>query len=93
VNRRSFITLIGGAATWPLHARAQQGERMRRIGVLNAFAEADAEVQANLAAFRQALEKLGGSTAAHSAWTTAGVAPTSGVSAPIRKSWWASIRT
>jgi putative tryptophan/tyrosine transport system substrate-binding protein len=44
---------------WPLHARAQQGERMRRIGVLNAFAEADAEVQANLAAFRQALEKLG----------------------------------
>jgi putative ABC transport system substrate-binding protein len=59
VRRREFITFLGGAAAWPLAARAQQPARMRRIGVLNAFAENDPEEQANLAAFRQALEKLG----------------------------------
>ena len=59
MKRREFITLLGGAAAWPFAARAQQGERVRRIGVLNPFAESDPEVQANIAAFRQALQKLG----------------------------------
>jgi putative tryptophan/tyrosine transport system substrate-binding protein len=60
MKRRDFITLFGGAAvTWPLAVRAQQGERVRRIGVLNPFAENDPEVQANITAFRQALQKLG----------------------------------
>jgi ABC-type uncharacterized transport system substrate-binding protein len=58
-RRREFITLIGGAAAWPLAARAQQPERMRRIGVLMGYSESDSEAQANIAAFREALEKLG----------------------------------
>ena len=60
MNKREFITLLGGTAVaWPLAARAQQGERMRRIGVLMPFAENDSDAQANITAFRQALEKLG----------------------------------
>ena len=59
VRRREFITLLGGAASWPLAARAQQAERMRLIGVLMAYAESDPEGQAWVAAFREALQKLG----------------------------------
>jgi len=60
VSRRQFITLLGGAAVaWPLAARAQQGERMRRIGVLMGFAEGDAGWQANVAALRAGLQELG----------------------------------
>jgi ABC-type uncharacterized transport system substrate-binding protein len=60
VNRREFITLLGGAATaWPLAARAQQGERMRRIGVLMSLAADDPEGQARLTAFVQGLQELG----------------------------------
>jgi putative ABC transport system substrate-binding protein len=59
VKRREFITLLGGAATWPVAARAQQGEGMRRIGVLMNLASDDVEVQARLAAFHQELGKLG----------------------------------
>jgi ABC-type uncharacterized transport system substrate-binding protein len=59
MRRRQFITLLGGAAAWPLVARAQQGDRVRRIGVLNPFAETDPQVRANFAAFRQALQTLG----------------------------------
>ena len=57
MRRREFITIIGGAATWPLAAHTQSSP-MRRIGVLNPFAENDPE-HANVVAFRQALEKLG----------------------------------
>jgi ABC-type uncharacterized transport system substrate-binding protein len=60
LRRREFIALLGGgAATWPLAARAQQVERVRRIGVLMAFAESNPEGQASFAAFREELQKLG----------------------------------
>ena len=60
MRRREFIAGLGGAAaTWPLAARAQQGERVRRIGVLLPAAADDAEFQTRLAAFHQALEQLG----------------------------------
>src|SRR5215831_18992602 len=58
MNRREFITLLGGAATWPLAARAQQQGRIPRIGVLMAIA-ADSEGQARHAAFVQGLQELG----------------------------------
>ena len=60
MRRREFITVLGGvAAGWPLAARGQQGERMRRIGVLIAFAESDHEAQSWVAALREELRKLG----------------------------------
>jgi putative ABC transport system substrate-binding protein len=59
MRRREFISLFGGVAAWPLAARAQQAQRMRRIGVLIGFAETDPDVQSWLAAFRGALAKLG----------------------------------
>jgi putative ABC transport system substrate-binding protein len=60
MRRREFITLLSGAAAaWALEAHAQQGERMRRVGVLSGLAEDDAESVARRAAFEQALQALG----------------------------------
>jgi putative tryptophan/tyrosine transport system substrate-binding protein len=59
MKRRDFITLLGGAAAaWPLAARAQQAERMRRIGLLVGLAD-DWEGQARVTAFKQGLQELG----------------------------------
>jgi putative ABC transport system substrate-binding protein len=60
IGRRKFLATLGGAAAaWPLAARAQQGERVRRIGVLHALAADDPEGQARLTAFVQGLQELG----------------------------------
>ena len=60
MNRRELISLLGGAAAaWPLAARAQQSERVRRIGVLMNLAADDPEAQVRLAAFHQGLQELG----------------------------------
>jgi putative ABC transport system substrate-binding protein len=59
MNRREFITLLGGAMAWPLAARAQQGERMRRIGVLMPYAADDPEARSYMEAFLLRLQELG----------------------------------
>jgi putative ABC transport system substrate-binding protein len=59
MQRRSFITILGGAAAaWPLAARAQQPDRMRRVGVLIASAQGDLQAEKHLRAFQEGLSAL-----------------------------------
>ena len=78
MQRRQFIALLGGAATWPLAARAQQGERMRRIGVLLPASADDARFQAFVGAFLQELQSLawsiGRNVRIDTRWATANAA-------------------
>ena len=59
LRRREFITFVGGAATWPLAARSQQADRVRRIGVLMGYDENDPEGKYRYSALTQALADLG----------------------------------
>jgi hypothetical protein len=91
VKRRDFITLLGGAAAaWPIAAHTQPSP-MRRIGVLNPFAENDPE-QKNVAAFRQALKNWDGLMAVTSGSIIGGVVPTPLAFAPKQKRLWPSNR-
>jgi putative ABC transport system substrate-binding protein len=59
LRRRQFLTLLGGAAAWPVPARGQQPRQVRRIGILMPNPKSDAESQSYVRAFRQELERLG----------------------------------
>jgi hypothetical protein len=77
MKRREFITLLGGAAAaWPLAARGQQPEPMRRIGVMATLAETDPVGQAYMVGFREALQALGWSEGPTSDSKSAGRLPT-----------------
>jgi len=89
IGRRDFITLLGGAAAArPLAARAQQPERVRRVGVLMAFDESDARTKLWLAWFTQGLAELGWSKMdATCGWTFVGPATMSIECGCSRKNW------
>jgi putative ABC transport system substrate-binding protein len=59
LQRREFITLLGGAAAWPAAARVQQSERVRRVGVLMSFAASDPDSQLRIGAFDKGMRDLG----------------------------------
>ena len=78
IRRRDFIALLGGAAAWPLAARAQQGERMRHVAILLPAAAGDSAFQTRVGAFLQGLQQLGWSNGRNvsieTRWATANAA-------------------
>jgi len=87
MKRREFITLLSGAAAWPLAARAQQGERVRRIGVLMGYDENEPVAKTWVSAFTQALAELGWTEAATCGWTVVGAALTTTGYKRSRRRW------
>ena len=87
MRRRAFITLLGGAAAWPLAARAQQADRMRRLGVLRSADAGDPKGKAQLFAFTEELAVLGWVDGPICEWRFVGVAATSIGHRFLPKSW------
>jgi putative tryptophan/tyrosine transport system substrate-binding protein len=87
MRRRQFITVLGGAAAWPLAARAQQGERMRRIGLLMNRTADSPEGQDRIAAFHQGLQELGWSVGRNVRIDTRWGRTMSTASANTRRNW------
>ena len=87
MNRRRVITLLGGAAAWPFVAHAQQGDRVRRIGVLMSYDEDDPEAKARISAFTQALAGLGWTDDRNLGWTFVVPAMTPIAFERSRRSW------
>src|SRR5215831_15930755 len=87
MNRRAFITLLGSAAVWPMAARAQQPERMRRIGVLTSLAADDPQTSIRDAAFWQVLQELGWTSDATCASNIDGARAIPGVCANTQRNW------
>jgi putative ABC transport system substrate-binding protein len=93
LGQRKFITLIGGAATtWPLMARAQQANRMRRVAALWPFNEGDAEGQAQFSFFQQGLRELGwANIRIESRWSGGNIERTRAYAAELNRSFYSCL--